>query len=123
MRLGDARGHGSHAHFGDQLHGNARARIGVLQVVDELRQIFDGIDVVVRRRRNQSHAGNRMAHAGDEVVHFVAGQLAAFAGLGALRNLDLQIVRVHQIVGGDAEARRSHLLDGAAAQVAVGVGL
>ena len=64
-----------------------------------------------------------MAHAGDDVVHLVAGQLAAFAGLRALRDLDLQVVGIDQVIGGDAEARRSHLLDGAAAQIAVGIGL
>jgi hypothetical protein len=30
--------------------------VGVLQVVDQLRQIFDGVDVMVRRRRNQTDA-------------------------------------------------------------------
>ena len=51
----------------------------------------------------------------------VAGQLAAFAGLGALRHLDLQLVGVDEVLAGHAEARRRDLLDGAAARVAVGV--
>ena len=106
MRLGHARGHRADAHLGHQLHRNARPRVDVLQVVDELRQVLDGIDIVVRRRRNQAHAGNRVAHARDDLVHLVAGKLAAFAGLGALRHLDLQLVGVHQVIGGDAEARR-----------------
>ncbi|MNI29076.1 hypothetical protein D3C73_828810 [compost metagenome] len=42
------------------------------------------------------------------------GQLAAFAGLGALGNLDLQHFGVDQVFGGDAEAARGHLLDLAA---------
>ena len=74
VRLGDARGHRAHAHLGDQLDGDARLRVDVLQVVDQLRQIFDGIDVVVRRRRDQAHAGNRVAHPGDDLIHLVAGQ-------------------------------------------------
>ncbi len=64
-----------------------------------------------------------MAHARDEIVHFVAGQLPAFAGLRALRDLDLQIVRIDKIIGGHAKPRRSHLLDRAAAQVAIGIRL
>ena len=104
MRLGDARGHRAHADFGHQLHRNARLRIDVLQIVDQLRQIFDRVDVVMRRRRDQAHAGNGVAHARDHLVHLVAGQLAAFAGLGALRHLDLQLVGVDQVIGGDAEA-------------------
>jgi hypothetical protein len=53
----------------------------------------------------------------------VAGQLTAFAGLCALGHLDLELVGVDQVVGGDAEAATGDLLDGAAAQIAVGVGL
>ena len=59
--LADARGDRAHADLGDQLDGDARLGIDVLQVVDQLRQIFDGINVMVRRRRDQSHAGNRVA--------------------------------------------------------------
>ena len=123
MRFGDARGDGAHADFGHQLDGDAGARIGVLQVVDQLGQILDGIDIVVRRRGDQSHAGDGVAHAGDDFVDLVAGELAAFAGLGALRHLDLQLVAIDQVIGGDAEARGGHLLDGAAAPVAVGIAL
>ena len=60
MRLRDTGGDRSHADFGDELHRNARLRIDVLQIVDQLRQIFDRINIVVRRRRDQTHAGNRV---------------------------------------------------------------
>ncbi len=119
MRLGHARRHDADADFGHQLHRNARLRIDVLQVVDELRQVFDRVDIVVRRRRDQLHAGDRVAYPRDHLVHLVPRQLPAFTGLGALGDLDLQLVGVHQVVGGHAEAARSHLLDGAAARVAV----
>jgi hypothetical protein len=45
----------------------------------------------------------------------VAGQLAALAGLGALRHLDLDVVGVHQVLAGDAEAAGGDLLDRRAA--------
>ena len=54
--------------------------------------------------------------------HLLARQLAALAGLGPLGDLDLQVVGVDQVLAGHAEAAGGHLLDGAAAQVAVGVG-
>ena len=54
MRLGHARRHRSHARFRHQLDGNPGLRIHVLEVVDELRQVLDGIDIVVRRRRDQA---------------------------------------------------------------------
>ena len=89
----NACGNRADADFGHQLHGDARLRIHVLQVVDQLREIFDRIDVVMRRRRDQADAGDRMPQARNDVVDFVAGKLAALAGLRALRHLDLQARR------------------------------
>ena len=45
--------------------------------------------------------------------------MMAFAGLRALRNLDLQFFRIDQVVAGDAKTSGSHLLDRAIARVAV----
>ena len=64
VRLGDARGDRADADLGDQLHGDTRLRIDVLQVVDQLRQILDRIDVVVRRRRNQADARDGVPRRG-----------------------------------------------------------
>ncbi len=50
MRFRYARSNGADARLGDQLHGNSRARIRILQVVNQLGNILDGINVVVRRR-------------------------------------------------------------------------
>ena len=51
----------------------------------------------------------------------MAGELAALAGLRALRDLDLEDVGVDEVGGRDAEARRGHLLDRRAPRVAVRV--
>ncbi len=99
VRLRNTGGNRTDADFGHQLHRNARSRIDVLQVVDQLRQVFDRINVVMRRRRNEADTRNRVAHARDGLVHFMAGQLAAFAGLGALRDFDLQFVGIDQVIG------------------------
>src|SRR5438046_765872 len=77
----------------------------------------------VMRGRNQPHARNRITDPRDDLVHFVAGKLAALAGLRTLRDFDLQIVGVDQVIGCHTEASGCHLLDGAAAPVAVGVAL
>ena len=53
VRLGDAGGDRADADLGHQLHADARLGVGVLQVVDELREVLDRVDVVVRRRRDQ----------------------------------------------------------------------
>ena len=118
--LGDAGGNRAHAHFRHQLDRDAGLLVHALEVSDQLRQVFDGIDVVMRRRRDQADAGRGMTHLGDVGIHLVAGQLAAFAGLGALGHLDLDVVGIDQIFGGDAKAARRHLLDGAAHGVAIG---
>src|SRR4029079_17875137 len=86
-RLADAGCHRTDADLGDQLHRYARPGVGVLQIVDELRQILDRVDVVMRRRRDQADAGRAVAYARDVLVDLAAGELAAFAGLGALRHL------------------------------------
>ena len=65
---------------------------------------------MVRRRRNQHHARDRVAEAGDVGGHLAGRKLSTFAGLGALGNLDLELVGVHQVIGGHAEAGGSDLL-------------
>jgi hypothetical protein len=52
-----------------------------------------------------------MAHARDDVVDLVAGELPAFAGLGPLGHLDLHHVGVDKVFCGDPEAARGDLLD------------
>src|SRR2546426_8608151 len=118
--LGHARGHGPHADFRHELDRDVRLRIGVLEVVNQLRQVFDRVDVVVRGRRDELYARRGIAQLGDGLVHLVARQLAALAGFRALGHLDLQFLGVDQVVRGDTEARRSDLLDRAVLGVAVG---
>ena len=117
--LGDAGGNRADAHFRHQLDRDARLLIHALEVADQLRQVFDRIDVMVRRRRNQAHARRGVTHLGDVGIDLVAGKLAAFAGLGALGHLDLDVVGIDQIFGGDAETARGHLLDGGPHRVAI----
>ena len=107
------------ADFGHQLDRDQTVRIDVLEVEDELGQILDRIDVVMRRRRNQADAGRRMPHPGDGLVDLVPGKLAAFAGLGALRHLDLHHVGVDEIFRRHAETAGGDLLDRRAHAVAV----
>ena len=99
------------ADLGDQLHVHARRRVGVLQVVDQLGEVLDRVDVVVRRRRDQADARRGVPGLGHPRVDLVAGQLAALAGLGALRHLDLDVVGVGEVLRRHAEAAGRDLLD------------
>ena len=113
VRLRHPGGHRAHAHLGHQLDVHARLGVGVLEVVDQLREVLDRVDVVVRRRRDQPHARRRVARLGDPGVDLGAGQLTALARLGALCDLDLQVVGVDEVFARHPEAARCHLLDGA----------
>ena len=62
---------GAHAGFGHEFDVDASAGIGVLEVVDELRQILDRVDVVVRRRRDELDARGRIPDPADVLVDFV----------------------------------------------------
>ena len=115
VRLADAGGDRSHTHRADQLHVDPGPVVGVLQVVDQLGEIFDRVDVVVRRRRDQPDPRRRVPGLRDPRVHLVRRQLAALTGLRALRHLDLDVAGVDQVVAGDTEPPARHLLDGAAA--------
>ena len=48
--FGDTRRDGADAGGGDQLHGDFGIGVDLLQIEDQLRQILDGVDVVMRRR-------------------------------------------------------------------------
>ena len=119
MRLRDARSDRAHADLGHELHTDARVVVGVFQVVDQLGQVFNGIDVMVRGRGNQSDPRRGVAHLGNPGIDLLPGQLAAFAGLGALGHLDLEFLGVDQVEAGDAEPAGGDLLDGAVLRVPV----
>ena len=119
-RLGNAGGDRADADFGHEFDRDVGARIDVFQVEDELRQILDGINVVMGRWRDQADARRRMPHARNRGVDLVTWQLPAFSGLGTLRHLDLHHVRIDQVFSGDAEPPGRHLLDRRAHAVAVG---
>src|SRR5215469_5997439 len=119
-RLGDAGRDCADADLGNELHRYQSIGIDVFEVEDQLRQVLDGIDVVVRRGRNEADAGGRVAHLSDDLVDLVPGELAAFAGLGSLCHLDLHHVGVDEIFRRHAEAAGGDLLDRRAHGIAVG---
>ena len=63
------------------------------------------------RRRDQRHARCGESCLSYPGIHFFARQVSAFTGLCALSHLDLDFLRAAQILAGDAEPSRSHLLD------------
>mmetsp|Transcript_100539 Transcript_100539/g.288012 ORF Transcript_100539/g.288012 Transcript_100539/m.288012 type:complete len:1151 (+) Transcript_100539:506-3958(+) len=95
----------------DELDRDLARGLGALEVVDELGEILDRVDVVVRRRRDQADTGGRAAALANVRSNFEAWELAALSWLGALCHLDLNLVRVGKVVARHAEAAARHLLD------------
>ena len=93
-----------------------------LQVVDEFGEILYGVDVVVRRRGDEGDARRGAARPRHVLRDLGAGQMAALAGLGALRHFDLYLFGGEQVVARDAKAARGHLLDGGVARRAKALG-
>src|ERR1035441_2854500 len=79
----------AYAHFSNQLHGDASLRIHIFQVVDQLCEILDRINIVMRWRRDQSNSRNGVPQTGNHFVHLVPGELPTFSGFRALSHLDL----------------------------------
>src|SRR5438309_7590056 len=74
---------------------------------------------MMRRWRYQTDARRRMSDSGNLRIDLVTRKLSAFAGLRALRYLDLQLFSIDQIVAGDAKPSGSNLLDSTVARVSV----
>ena len=120
--LDHARRHRAHPGLGNQLDRNLGLRIDLTQIVDQLLDVLDRVDVVVRRRRDERHARRGMAHARDDCVDLVSGKLPSLARLGALGDLDLELAGADAVRRRHAEAAAGHLLDRAAAAFAAGQG-
>ena len=118
--LGHTGGDGADAGLADQLDRHARAGVGVLKVKDQLCQVLDRVNIVVRRRRNQADAGRGLTDLGDPGVDLLTGQVTTLAGLGALGHLDLNLEGAAQVAARHAKARACYLLDRGVLGVAVG---
>src|SRR6056297_2795771 len=91
--------------------------------MNQLRQIFDRINIVVRRRADQTDTGRAVANPRDVFIDLSTWQLSAFARLGTLRDFDLNLIGVGQVFDRDAESTRGDLLDRRSFGIAVFQGL
>ena len=96
---------------GNQLHADTRPGIDGAQIVNQLRQVFNAVNIVMRRRRNQWRAGRGMANPRDVRGNFTRGKLAAFSGFRALGHFDFEFLGVNEIIRGDAEAAGGDLFN------------
>mmetsp|Transcript_40260 Transcript_40260/g.88012 ORF Transcript_40260/g.88012 Transcript_40260/m.88012 type:complete len:314 (+) Transcript_40260:361-1302(+) len=111
LALHDAGGNDTDANARHELHRDSRGRVRVLQVHDELSHVLDGVHVVVGRRRDEANARGRVASRRNGSDDLVAREFSSFSRLGALRELDLQLVGIGHVLCGNAEAAGGDLLD------------
>ncbi|MCG3162881.1 MAG: hypothetical protein JMDDDDMK_04242 [Acidobacteria bacterium] len=109
-RFGDAGGDWADEWHRRNFDRNLSVRVRGLEFCDHLRQVFNRIDVVIVRRREQINAARRVARLRDQLGDFHSGQVPAFAGFGALADFDLDEIGAVEQVNVDAEAARSDLL-------------
>ena len=119
VRLCDARRDGADPNLGHQLHVDSSPRVGILQVVNELCEVLDRVDVMVRWRRDEPDTGGRVPGLRDPRVDLVARQLPALARLRTLGHLDLDVVGIDEVLARHPEASGRNLLDGRALRITV----
>ena len=64
-------GNSSDSNFRHQLHMHSSGRVRILQVVNELLQIFNGVDVMVRWWRNKPNTRGAVTRFCDPRIHLV----------------------------------------------------
>ena len=115
-RARNARGDGRHIVYGGYFHNDGLFIMGgFLQAVDELAQVLDGIDVVVRRGADGVRSLGHHARAGHIAHDLRAGQMPADARLCPLPHLDLHSRACVQVFAVYAEPAGRHLHDGVGA--------
>ena len=92
LTLGNPCGNRAHTNLRHQLHADGGMRGHVFKVMDQLRQILNGVDVVVRWRRDQTHARHAVAQFADVLRDLATRQLTAFTRLGTLGHFDLNLI-------------------------------
>src|ERR1700740_3536973 len=72
VRLGYPGSDSANARLRHQLNANLGPRIDLFEVANQLGQILNGVDVMVRRRRNQSDARRALSQPRNYLADFVS---------------------------------------------------
>ena len=88
-RFDDAHGNCTDAVPGHEFHAHRGGRMHLLQLIDQLLQVFNTVNVMQGRRGNEIHVRQGMPRARDIPVHLHAHELSPFPGLRSLCDFDL----------------------------------
>ena len=108
--------------LGNQFYRNPRFRIGIAQIINQLRQILDRINVVMRRRRDQADIRHRMTDTRNKRIHLMSGKLAALTRFRPLSHLDLKVFGMTEIINRHAEPSAGDLFDRTGTVLAIRAG-
>src|SRR5680860_920583 len=109
--LGHPRRDGANTSLRNEFYADFRPAVDLLEVIDELGQILNRIDIMVRWGRNERQSLHRVPYPGNEIGDLMPWQLTTLAGFGALGHLDLQLGGFGQIPRRDAEPAGCDLFD------------
>mmetsp|Transcript_27317 Transcript_27317/g.66294 ORF Transcript_27317/g.66294 Transcript_27317/m.66294 type:complete len:207 (+) Transcript_27317:1261-1881(+) len=89
VSLGNTTGDGSDTNTRDQLDRNAGTFVDGMQIVNQLCQILNTVDIVVRRRRDKGDTWLTGSKSGNVFGNLGSWQLTTFSRLGSLGHLNL----------------------------------
>ena len=113
MSFGNPCGDRAYAHFRYELNANTGSAVSIFEIVNQLGEVFDGVDVMVRRWRNQTYPRGGVADFGDPRIDFLARKLTAFPWFCTLRHFDLNLFCLGEIEASHTKTSRGNLFDGA----------
>ena len=80
MRFRDTRCNYAHADTRDQFNADACLGVDLVKIVDQLCDVFNAINVVMRWRRDKRYIRFRVSQTRNKRRHFARGKLPAFTG-------------------------------------------
>src|SRR5262249_37826682 len=111
----------ANSRFRYELDRYSSARVHLLQVINELCQIFDRVNVVMRWRGDQCDSGHRVSQGSNFGGDLMARPLSRPPPVLPLRDFDFQLVGRNKISRRYAKPRRSHLFYSAVGVVLTGI--
>ena len=97
--------------FRYQFYRDTCLRVCIFQVVDQLCQILDGVNIMMRRRRDQAHTWCGQTGLCDPRIDFSTRQMSTLSWFCTLSHLDLNLLCTYQISGSNTKTSTCHLLD------------
>ena len=97
--------------LGNQFYGNICILVCIFQVIDQLCQVLDGIDIVMRRRGDQGNTRCGVTGFRNPWINLLRRKMSTFTRFCALCHFDLDFSCRHQITAGNTETTTGYLFD------------